>query len=49
MVTAKREPAQENPNLAKYPPGGRFAAPSGVLWIVLGSPWAGSLLAVAIF
>ena len=28
--------ASKKPNLAKYPFGGRFAAPRGVFWIVLG-------------
>ena len=37
MVTAKREPAQEETqNYSKHLPGGRFAAPRGVFWIVLG-------------
>ena len=29
--------ASKKPNLAKYPFGGRFAAPIGVFWIVLAS------------
>ena len=40
MIIAKREPPQENPNLANYPSGGRS------FWIVLNFSWARSLLAV---
>ena len=45
MLTAQREPAQEEPKLSKVP----GAVPTRVFWIVVGSSWAGALLAVTNF